>query len=246
MNFNKEKFFKYLYYFLYFIIGLFAIIILYFFEKILFNYPIYFLAFIITLPFKNLFVILFSWIILICLNIYFFKIIILSIIFLSGVLAKNFITYSFFFEYINQIKMITNQLISIINNENTNKDSIKKYMNYLIYFEKAMLKIKEKKENSFEVKGKEISNLLKNIVDLYNEIYELNKENEKEEITYNIKNIDDLENIENSSEQEEKRKLFNSNKNKIKILTDLKDFSKTISYYISKKYYISIFLFNYN
>ena len=62
-------------------------------------------------------------------------------------------------------------------------------MNYLIYFEKAMLKIKENKENSFEVKGKEISNLLKNIVDLYNEIYELNKENEKEEITYNIKNI---------------------------------------------------------
>ena len=244
---NKENILKYLYYFLYFIIGFFVAIILYYFEKILFLYPIYFLAFIITLPFKNLFVILISWIILICLNIYFFKIIVLSIIFLSGGLAKNFIAYSFFFEYINHIKMISNQLIAIINNENTNKDSIKKYMNYLIYFEKAMLKIKEKKENSFEVKGKEISNLLTNIVDLYKEIYELNNENEKEEITYNIKNIDDLENIENSFEQEERKKLFNSNKNKIKTLTEyLKDFSKNISYYISKKNYISIFLFNYN
>jgi len=248
MNINKENILNYLYYFLYFIIGLFVIIVLYFLEKFLLLYPIYFFAFIITLPFKNLFILFFSWIILIYLNIYFLKIIILSVIFLSGGLAKNFITYSYFFEYLNQIKIISNQLKKIINNENTTKNTIKKYMNYLIYFEKAMNKIKEKKENSFEIKGKEFSNLLKNIVDLYKEIYELNNENEEEKKTYNIQNIDDLENIENFSDEEESKKLFNSNENKIKILSEyLNNFSKIISYYLTKKNYISIFLFhNYN
>ena len=248
MNINKKNILNYLYYFLYFFIGFFVVIVLYYLEKFLLLYPIYFFAFIITLPFKNLFILLFSWIILISLNIYFFKIIILSIIFLSGGLGKNFIAYSYFFEYINQIKMISNQLKKIINNKNTTKDSIKKYMNYLIYFEKAMNTIKEKKENSFEIKGKEFSNILKNIVDLYKEIYELNNENEEEIKTYTIQNIDDLENRENIFEDEERKKLFNSNENKIKNLSEhLNNFSKIISYYLTKKNYISIFLFhNYN
>ena len=248
MNINKKNILNYLYYFLYFFIGFFVVIVLYYLEKFLLLYPIYFFAYIITLPFKNLFILLFSWIILISLNIYFFKIIILSIIFLSGGLGKNFIAYSYFFEYINQIKMVSNQLKKIINNKNTTKDSIKKYMNYLIYFEKAMNTIKEKKENSFEIKGKEFSNLLKNIVDLYKEIYELNNEKEEEIKTYTIQNIDDLENRENIFEDEERKKLFNSNENKIKNLSEhLNNFSKIISYYLTKKNYISIFLFhNYN
>ena len=110
MNINKKNILNYLYYFLYFFIGFFVVIVLYYLEKFLLLYPIYFFAYIITLPFKNLFILLFSWIILISLNIYFFKIIILSIIFLSGGLGKNFIAYSYFFEYINQIKMVSNQL----------------------------------------------------------------------------------------------------------------------------------------
>ena len=162
-----------------FLIFLLLIYLLYLIERYLLFFPINkLLEFILCLfiSSENNFIRIISILISIFIHIKFFQIIIRSIIFLCGGIFSRFYFYEEFIKVINQqIDNAKELQASLYLSSNSN---IIKYFNNLSLFQKALINLKKEKNETFEIKQFQFSEILNNIILLFEKYQEKNYEDE--------------------------------------------------------------------
>ena len=123
---------------------------------------------------KNIFI--FTIIIIVLIHIKFFQIIIISIIFISGGILSRFYFYKEFIKIINQ--QISNaKELSICLFLSNKKDMIKYYSNILL-FQKVLNINKQKENKTFIIKQFQFSEILNNIISLFEQFKSKNYQDE--------------------------------------------------------------------
>ena len=199
---NSEKAEKdlFFFFFLNIIIPILIIIILgyiiYFIERYLLFFPIYFLIKIIIKIFYSyiddldFFLNILSIIIVLILQIFLLKIIILSVIFLSGGIFARFKYYEIFEYFINEQKTFAIKSINYLYDSSPNFaiNYLIKTMNEIFKFQKAYNNLKNIKNSSFEIKEYHFGDYLNEVITQYNKYKEENY-NSKEITNKLIENL---------------------------------------------------------
>lgn len=182
-NNRQQKYFAYIHTFITFFGALLILVLIiyaiYLLERNILFFPINKLFRLILSPFissDNNLVITISILIFIFIHIKFFQIIIRSFVFLYGGIFARFFFYEEFINVINQQIKSANELHKCLF-LSTNNNMIN-YFNNLLLFQKALNNLKKEKKETFEINQIHFSEILNNIIFLFEKYQEKNYEDE--------------------------------------------------------------------